>query len=126
MCEMPASLYFGRIASSRRMSSTRVSIRISTPVLRATRRSRIPSRTPARLGWYNDEHRHGGLGLLTPRDVHHGLGGDRLAARDVVLAAAFTARPERFPGGKPSAGVVPTAVWINKPKQPSPIEETPQ
>ena len=78
------------------------------------------------FGWYNDEHRHGGLGLLTPRDVHHGLGGARLAARDVVLAAAFAARPERFPGGHPSAGVVPTAVWINKPKQPSPIEETPQ
>jgi putative transposase len=78
------------------------------------------------FGWYNDEHRHGGLGLLTPHDVHHGLGGDRLAARDVVLAAAFAARPERFPGGMPKAGVVPTAVWINKPKLPSPTEETPQ
>jgi putative transposase len=78
------------------------------------------------FGWYNDEHRHGGLGLLTPHDVHHGLGGARLAARDVVLAAAFAARPERFPGGHPSAGVVPTAVWINKPKPPSPTEETPQ
>jgi putative transposase len=78
------------------------------------------------FGWYNNEHRHGGLGLLTPHDVHHGLGGTRLAARDVVLAAAFAARPERFPGGHPSAGAVPSEVWINKPQQPSPTEETRQ
>jgi putative transposase len=76
--------------------------------------------------WYNNEHRHGGLGLLTPHDVHHGLAGARLEARDVVLAAAFAARPERFPGGPPSAGVVPSEVWINKPQPPSPTEETRQ
>ncbi len=78
------------------------------------------------FSWYNNEHRHGGLGLLTPHDVHHGLGGARLEARNVVLAAAFAARPERFPGGQPSAGVVPGEVWINKPQQPSPTEETRQ
>jgi putative transposase len=76
--------------------------------------------------WYNTEHRHGGLGLLTPHDVHHGLAAARLQARDTVLAAAFAARPERFPAGAPSAGAVPTEVWINKPQQASPPEETPQ
>jgi putative transposase len=78
------------------------------------------------FGWYNSEHRHGGLGLLTPHDVHHGLAAARLSARSAVLAAAFAARPERFPGGAPSAGAAPTEVWINKPKQPSPTEEMPQ
>ena len=78
------------------------------------------------FGWYNNEHRHGGLGLLTPHDVHHGLAGARLEARGAVLAAAFAARPERFPAGAPSAGVVPTEVWINKPKQISPTEEARQ
>jgi len=78
------------------------------------------------FGWYNTEHRHGGLGLLTPHDVHHGLAEARLEARDVVLAAAFAARPERFPGGLPSAGVVPSEVWINKPQQTSPTEEARQ
>jgi putative transposase len=78
------------------------------------------------LAWYNNEHRHGSLGLLTPHDVHHGLAASRLEARDVVLAAAFAARPERFPAGPPSAGVVPAEVWINKPRQPSPTEETEQ
>jgi putative transposase len=78
------------------------------------------------FGWYNNEHHHGGLGLLTPHDVHHGLAGARLEARGAVLAAAFAARPERFPAGAPSAGVVPTEVWINKPQQISPTEEARQ
>jgi putative transposase len=76
--------------------------------------------------WYNNEHRHGGLGLLTPHDVHYGLAGARLQGRDAVLAAAYAARPERFPHGAPSAGTVPTEVWINKPRPASPTEETPQ
>jgi putative transposase len=78
------------------------------------------------FGWYNNGHRHGGLGLLTPHDVHYGLAGARLVARDAVLAAAFAARPERFPAGAPSAGTVPDEVWINKPKTASPTEETAQ
>ena len=78
------------------------------------------------FAWYNAEHRHGGLELVTPHDVHHGLAAARLQARDSVLAAAFAARPERFPRGAPSAGVLPVEVWINKPKQSSPTEETHQ
>jgi len=78
------------------------------------------------FAWYNTEHRHGGLGLLTPHDVHHGLATARLRARDGVLAAAFATRPERFPGGLPSAGAVPSEVWINKPKMISPTEEARQ
>jgi putative transposase len=78
------------------------------------------------FAWYNNDHRHGGLGLLTPHDVHYGLAATRLQARDVVLASAFAAHPERFPAGPPSAGVVPAEVWINKPRQPSPTEESEQ
>jgi putative transposase len=44
----------------------------------------------------------------------------------VVLAAAFAARPERFPAGAPAAGAVPSEVWINKPKLASPTEEARQ
>jgi putative transposase len=78
------------------------------------------------IGWYNREHRHGSLGLLTPHDVHFGLASARLQARDAVLAAAFASRPERFPAGAPSAGVLPSEVWINKPQTPSPTEEATQ
>jgi putative transposase len=75
--------------------------------------------------WYNEEHHHGALGLLTPGDVHFGRAQTRLAERDVVLASAFAAHPERFPRGLPTAGTLPDAVWINKPTtMPSPQEVT--
>ena len=41
--------------------------------------------------WYNTEHHHSGLGLLTPADVHHGLAARRLAARATVLTTAYAA-----------------------------------
>ena len=53
--------------------------------------------------------------MLTPYDVHHGLGAQRLADRARVLAAAYQAHPQRFPHGVPTPGDLPRAVWINKP-----------
>ncbi len=67
------------------------------------------------FGWYNTEHRHGGLAMLTPQDVHYGLAEQRLAERAAVLAAAYAAHPERFPHGVPTPDTLPQAVWINKP-----------
>jgi len=66
--------------------------------------------------WYNDEHHHVGLGLLTPREVHHGLADARYAERLAVLAAAYAAHPERFPHGAPTPPRPPREVWINKPR----------
>ena len=65
--------------------------------------------------WYNTEHRHGSLGLLTPYDVHYGQAEQRLAARTAVLAAAYAAHPERFPRGVPQPAACPSEVWINPP-----------
>jgi putative transposase len=72
--------------------------------------------------WYNVEHHHSGLGLLTPHDVHYGLAETRLAERVLVRAAAHQAHPERFPHGAPVPAPAPTAVWINEPKSPSSVE----
>jgi putative transposase len=66
--------------------------------------------------WYNTEHHHTGLGLLTPYDVHHGLAEQRVGARAAVLATAYAAHPERFPAGMPQPPARPTEVWINPPK----------
>jgi putative transposase len=66
--------------------------------------------------WYNAEHHHSGIGLLTPADVHHGLAVQRVAARATVLAAAYAAHPERFPAGVPRPPTRPVEVWINQPK----------
>jgi len=68
--------------------------------------------------WYNLEHHHTGLGLLTPHDVHYGLAAQRRADRAQVLAAAYVAHPERFVRGLPTPAPLPTAAWINKPAQP--------
>ena len=68
------------------------------------------------FSWYNAEHHHAGLGLLTPADVHHGLAEQRVAARATVLATASAAHPERFPGGLPQPPAPPVEVWINRPK----------
>jgi putative transposase len=65
--------------------------------------------------WYNDEHRHSGIGLMTPAAVHYGQAEQLHAARARVLEAAYAARPERFVQGTPQPPTLPTAVWINKP-----------
>ncbi len=67
------------------------------------------------FAWYNTTHRHSGIGLLTPHDVHYGLADQRVAARTDVLVAAYTAHPERFVAGVPQPPARPTAVWINPP-----------
>lgn len=72
------------------------------------------------FGWYNNEHRHSGLAMLTPSDVHHGLSAERVAARARVLQAAYAEHPERFPNGSPVPVMPPVEVWINKPDQPQP------
>jgi len=66
--------------------------------------------------WYNTEHRHSSLALLTPADVHYGRAEQILEQRGAVLRAAFEANPQRFKGRVPSPGVLPEAVWINPPK----------
>ena len=71
------------------------------------------------FGWYNDEHHHAGIGMLTPADVHHGLIDLRVTERQAALDIAFASHPERFPRGRPIAQRPPREVWINKP-QPAP------
>jgi putative transposase len=65
--------------------------------------------------WYNDEHRHGGIALLTPQDVHYGRARDVLQARYILRLAAYNAHPERFVNGPPRLPELPVAVWINPP-----------
>jgi putative transposase len=67
--------------------------------------------------WYNFEHHHSGLGLLTPAVVHLGKAAELLARRQMVLDAAFEAHPERFVRRPPRPPSLPTAVWINRPPE---------
>jgi putative transposase len=65
--------------------------------------------------WYNHEHHHSGIGLLTPATVHCGKAAETIAARQQVLVGAYQAHPERFVRGTPKPPALPTAVWINPP-----------
>jgi putative transposase len=65
--------------------------------------------------WYNHQHRHSGIGLMTPATVHHGRADAVHAERTRVLAAAYAATPERFVRRAPTPPPVPAAAWINKP-----------
>jgi putative transposase len=67
--------------------------------------------------WYNDEHRHSGIGFHTPADVHHGRAEQVRAERAVVLDAAYAAHPERFVRKPPAPPKLPTIAWINQPEE---------
>lgn len=65
--------------------------------------------------WYNNEHRHSSLGLMTPATVHYGRAAALTAQRQATLHAAYEAHPERFVKGLPQPPALPEAVWINPP-----------
>lgn len=67
------------------------------------------------FAWYNDEHRHCGIGLMTPAAVHYGRATELYAERARVLAHAYARTPERFVRRPPRPPALPTAAWINKP-----------
>jgi len=65
--------------------------------------------------WYNTEHRHGGIAMLTPDDVHHDRAQAVLEQRKCILEAAWSKHPERFVQGIPEPDSLPNEVWINPP-----------
>ena len=71
------------------------------------------------FAWYNGEHRHSGIGLMTPAVVHDGRADTMRDARQQVLMTAYAAHPERFVRKPPQPPILPHAVWINPPKKPS-------
>lgn len=73
------------------------------------------------FAWYNLEHHHSGIGLMTPYGVHYGLAGEIYKSREKVLLAAYEAHPERFVRKPPVPLPLPSAAWINPPK---PAKET--
>jgi putative transposase len=66
--------------------------------------------------WYNSEHHHLGIGLMTPNQVHYGQADEVHAERQNTLDKAFRAHPSRFVNKPPQPPQKPTAVWINPPQ----------
>lgn len=69
------------------------------------------------FAWYNTEHRHGGIGYLTPEVVHYGNAAEVLAQRADALGRAFETNPARFKHKPPQLPAPPSEVWINPPTQ---------
>lgn len=67
------------------------------------------------FGWYNDEHRHTGLALHTPADVHYGIAETVRDKRAGILDHAYAAHPERFIHQPPKPPRLHTQTWINQP-----------
>lgn len=69
------------------------------------------------FGYYNKEHHHSGIGLVTPEQLHYGFADDIYLERVKTLEKAFRMNPKRFKGKKPIPPALPAESWINKPKQ---------
>jgi len=52
--------------------------------------------TRAFFNWYNHEHRHSGIVLMTPATVHYGGAQTILGKRTRILDEAYLRNPERF------------------------------
>jgi len=65
--------------------------------------------------WYNTQHRHSGIAMVTPENVHYNTHQKILTDRALTLEKAYQVHPERFVKGTPKVLQVPTEVWINKP-----------
>ncbi len=65
--------------------------------------------------WYNQDHHHAGIGLMTPDQVYYGQIDAVHAARQATLDRAFQENRERFVKKSPVPPASPTATWINPP-----------
>ena len=73
--------------------------------------------------WYNQEHHHSGIALLTPQMLHYGQAEQVIEQRQQVLNQAYRRNPERFVRSCPKPQPKPTAVWINPPTPPVSTQE---
>jgi len=73
--------------------------------------------------WYNHDHHHSGIALLTPAMLHYGTAAEVIEQRQKVLDAAYVRNPERFVRASPKHPPQPTAVWINPPTPPPATQE---
>ena len=68
------------------------------------------------FGWYNHEHRHSGIGLHTPADVHYGRAHAVREARGRVLDAAYPPTPNGSSASTPSRRSCPAPSGSTSPR----------
>lgn len=65
------------------------------------------------VAWYNHEHLHSGIGMVTPAQRHDGADLAVREARRAVIAEAVRRHPERWGGRTPRAWDAPEVVALN-------------
>jgi putative transposase len=65
--------------------------------------------------WYNQYHKHSGIAMLTPENVHYKNIDEIVSKRQFILDQVFEKHPERFVNGKSKCKSPDNNVWINKP-----------
>jgi putative transposase len=73
----------------------------------------------AYVSWYNQHHRHSGIALFTPAEVHSGEWARRWTQRDQALQTYYDTHPERF-RNRPHTNSPDPVVGINLPDEPRP------
>ncbi len=69
--------------------------------------------------YYNHHHRHTGIGLHTPADVHYGIAAATAQQRSQTLATARRQHPTRLTSTTdPKILDLPAQAWINQPMEP--------
>jgi putative transposase len=71
------------------------------------------------VSWYNQHHRHSGIALFTPTEVHDGQWTQRWLQRDHALQAYYDTHPKRF-RARPHTESPKTTVGINLPPENDP------
>jgi putative transposase len=77
------------------------------------------------FGWYNTEHRHSGIGMMTPEAVHYGHAPHVRLERQRTLDIAYALHPERFVKRPPVPPALPATAWINPPKEKTALPNAP-
>lgn len=66
--------------------------------------------------WYNENHKHSGIAMLTPGNVHYNNIEEVISKRQIVMNEVYQKHSERFVKGVTVIKKPDTQVWINKPK----------
>ena len=67
------------------------------------------------MPWYNENHKHSGIALFSPNEVHDGTWATLWKQRDHTQQAYYSAHPERF-RSRPRTPAPADIVGINRPK----------
>lgn len=68
------------------------------------------------FSWYNISHKHSGIAMLTPENVHYNNINEVISQRQKVMDDVYNNYPQRFVKGVPIIKKPDNQVWINKPQ----------